>query len=214
MTRFTLGHRSGRAFSHAGSAHARSSAEMRMHVCLSREEEAAYAEVDAACNRSASGSPPLLRDATRSRSRSPPADREPIQRPLTERERAEVRAWQTREAWRHSRKRKSGRATDPRDVPRIHRGPCCGGVKEWGVKATDGPGDPKSTPKCTRFTTEPSSDPIQVPRHRVRRVRIARCAHWFAPTPTVSPPTHAYNGVADKYHQALRTTVIPSRAFC
>ena len=141
MTRFTLGHRSGRAFSHAGSAHARSSAEMRMHVCLSREEEAAYAEVDAACNRSASGSPPLLRDATRSRSRSPPADREPIQRPLTERERAEVRAWQTREAWRHSRKRKSGRATDPRDVPRIHRGPCCGGVKEWGVKATDGPGD-------------------------------------------------------------------------
>ena len=40
------------------------------------------------------------------------------------------------------RKRKRGAAAkDPDDVPAKCRGPCCGGTKEWGVKAEDGPGD-------------------------------------------------------------------------
>ena len=40
------------------------------------------------------------------------------------------------------RKRKRGSAAkDPAKVPAKYRGPCCGGTKEWGAKAEDGPGD-------------------------------------------------------------------------
>ena len=41
------------------------------------------------------------------------------------------------------RKRKSGKATlfPYNEIPAKYRGLCCGGTKEWGVKAEDGPGD-------------------------------------------------------------------------
>jgi len=39
-----------------------------------------------------------------------------------------------------TRKRKNGgRAKDPEKVPSKYRGPCCHGIKEWGVKESDGP---------------------------------------------------------------------------
>lgn len=48
-----------------------------------------------------------------------------------------------------TRKRKNGgRAKDPEKVPPKYRGPCCHGIKEWGVKESDGPGDRQQDGTC------------------------------------------------------------------